>query len=45
MNELDIAKTIMFVREVCKAKDGDTKMIFGKPFKMSGGKWGSRRRV
>lgn len=39
MNELDIAKTIMFVREVCKAKDGDTKMIFGKPFEMKGGKW------
>lgn len=27
------------IADVTKAKSGDTKMIFGKPFKYDGGKW------
>lgn len=45
MNHDKIAKAILndtyhkALGEVFKAKDGDKKMIFGKPFEMKGGKW------
>jgi len=45
MNKNKIAKAILndvyykALGEVFKAKSGDTKMIFGKPFKYDGSKW------